>query len=248
MILLHAGVADRRAWTGVAADLAERGFDVVSYDRRGFGDTPAIGMPDHVADLRAVVQSVADGPVWLVGNSQGGRVALDLALTDPPSVAGLVLIAPAVSGAPDPDDDELDPDTLRIDAAIGAADELGDLEAVNRLEAQLWLDGPAAAEGRVTGPARDLFLAMNAVALAADWPEDSQLEELATWDRLGEIDVPAMIVWGELDLPFFADQCRELAERLGDVRDVIELPAVAHLPGLEDPGGVAELIAGAVAG
>jgi pimeloyl-ACP methyl ester carboxylesterase len=248
IVLLHAGVADRRAWTRGASEPADRGFDVVSYARRGFGATPVAGVPDHVADLREVLRQGADRPAWLVGNSQGGRIALDLALTDPESVAGLVLIAPAVSGAPDPGDDELDPGTLRIDAAIEAADEHGDTEAVNRLEAWLWLDGPSAAEGRVRGPARELFLAMNAIALAAEWPDDAGPEEPATWDRLGEITAPATILWGELDLPYFGDQCRELAQRLGDVRAAIELPAVAHLPGLEDPGGVAGLIADAVSG
>lgn len=248
IVLLHAGVADRRAWSGVAAALADRGHDVVAYDRRGFGETPAAGAPDHASDLRAVLEQVTDGPAWLVGNSQGGRIALDLALSAPERVAGLVLIAPAVSGAPDPADDELDPDTLRIDAAIEAAEERGDTGAVNRLEARLWLDGPAAAEGRVHGPARELFLDMNAIALAADWPEDAGPEEPATWQRLAEITAPTTIAWGELDLPYFADQCRELAERLGDVRAAIELPGVAHLPGLEDPGGVAALIAGAVFG
>jgi pimeloyl-ACP methyl ester carboxylesterase len=248
VVLLHAGVADRRAWSGVGAALADRGFEVIAYDRRGFGETPASGAPDHVADLREVLRQAGDGPAWLVGNSQGGRIALDLALTEPARVAGLVLIAPAVSGAPDPDDDELDPDTLRIDAAIEAADERDDADAVNRLEAWLWLDGPVAAEGRVSGPARELFLEMNAIALAADWPEDAGPDEPATWEHLGEIAAPATVVWGELDLPFFGNQCRELAERLGDVRAAIELPGVAHLPGLEDPGGVAELIAEAVSG
>jgi pimeloyl-ACP methyl ester carboxylesterase len=248
IVLLHAGVTDRRAWSRVASDLAGRGFDVVAYDRRGFGETPAAGEPDHVSDLREIVRQAVDGPAWLVGNSQGGRIALDTALSDPGSVAGLVLIAPAVSGAPDPGDDELDPGTLRIDAAIEAADARGDSEAVNRLEAWLWLDGPAAAEGRVRGPARELFLAMNAIALAAEWPGDAGPEEPATWDRLSEITTPATIAWGELDLPYFGDQCRELAQRLGDVRAAIELPAVAHLPGLEDPGGVAGLIADAVSG
>lgn len=248
VVLLHAGVADRRAWSEVADALSERGFDVIAYDRRGFGETPATGIPDHVADLRAVLDQAGGRQAWLVGNSQGGRIALDLAAADPTRVAGLVLIAPAVSGARDPGDDELDPDTLRIDAAIEAADARGDLDAVNRHEAHLWLDGPAAPEGRVGGAARELFLAMNAVALAAEWPEGAEPEEPPTWDRLGEITVPATVAWGELDLPWFADQCRALAERLGNVRGTTEIPGVAHLPGLEDPEGVAELIAAAVAG
>ena len=36
-----------------------------------------------------------------------------------------------------------------------AADTAGDLDEVNRLEAWLWLDGPAGPEGRVSGPVRE---------------------------------------------------------------------------------------------
>ena len=51
----------------------------------------------------------------------------------------------------------------RIEVARNA----GDLDTVNRLEAHLWLDGPATQEGRVGGTARSLFLDMNNRALRA---------------------------------------------------------------------------------
>ena len=242
IVLLHAGVADRRSWAGVADELSRDGFDVLAYDRRGFGETPATGAPDHLADLRRVLEETARAPVLLVGNSQGGRIALDLASTEPDRVAGLVLIAPAVSGRPDPEAEELDEDTLRIDTAIEAAIAAGDTDSANRLEAHLWLDGPAGPEGRVGGAPRELALAMNAIALAAEWPEKARPPELDTWSRLEEIHVPATVVWGELDLPFLIAGCRIVAERLPNTRRAIELSGVAHLPGLEDPGRVAAVI------
>ena len=245
VVLLHAGVADRRAWRAVMAEPVLAGLDLVAYDRRGFGETPATGVPDHLGDLRSVITSVADGPARLVGNSQGGRIALDLAASEPGLVAGLVLIAPAVSGAPDPDEDALDADTRRIDADIEAADAAGDLEAVNRHEVRLWLDGPSGPEGRVGGAARELALEMNAITLTAEWGADPPAE-LPTWDRLGDIQVPATVACGELDLPFFLGPCRVLAERLPGAGPAITLPGVAHLPGLEAPGMVASLIAAAV--
>jgi len=247
-VLLHAGVSDRRAWSAVAAELSRSGADVVAYDRRGFGQTPAIGTPDHLGDLRSVLARATESPAWLVGNSQGGRIALDLALTDPGRVAGLVLIAPAVSGAPEPDDGVLDADTRRIDGDIEAAAAIGDIEAVNRLETHLWLDGPAGPEGRVRGPARDLALDMNAIALAARWPEGTEPTELDTWQRLDEVRAPATVVWGQLDLPFFVEQCRGLAERLPNLNGAIELPGTAHLPGLESPEQVAAVIREAAGG
>ena len=242
-VLLHAGVADRRAWRDVAPALHARGADVVAYDRRGFGETPASAEPfRHVDDLLGLL----DRPAWLVGNSQGGLISLDAALLAPESVAGLVLIAPAVSGAPELDVGDLDPAIAALEASIEEADAAGDLDAVNRLEMHYWLDGPTSQEGRIGGEARELALDMNAIALRSGMPEDAGASGLDAWSRLEEIRAPATIVWGELDHPELIAICRALADRLGNVRAAIELHGVAHLPSLERPGEVSEIIATAM--
>jgi pimeloyl-ACP methyl ester carboxylesterase len=247
IVLLHAGVADRRAWKDVAEALAALGGDVVAYDRRGFGET-AGRSPDfrHLDDLLVVLDETADGPAWLVGSSQGGLLALDLALSHPERVAGLVLLAPAVSGAPEPDPGDLDATTRRLSDAIDEAYEAGRLADLNRLEVELWLDGPAGPEGRVGGPARALALDMNAIVLRSDLPDDAGGSGLDAWSRLEEIRVPATLAWGDLDLPIIIDRCRELAERLPAVRETRVLAGAAHLPYLEQPQAVAQLISEAV--
>lgn len=47
---------------------------------------------------------------------------------------------------------------------------------------------------------------------------------------------------GDLDVPFMIERCGELARRLPDARLRI-LAGVAHLPYIEQPGMVANLIA-----
>ena len=245
VVLLHAGVADRRAWRDVAPALHERGADVLTYDRRGFGETPAPTGPHR--DVDDLLSLLDDGePVWLVGNSMGGAVALDTALEAPDRVAGLVLIAPAVSGEPEPPIEALDRDTARLIHLIQAADEAGDIDEINRHEVHLWLDGPSQPEGRVGGEARKLALDMNEVALRSGTPEGAGASGLETWSRLEEIRAPATFVYGTLDLPDTAVTCRELERRLGDARALIELPGVAHLPSLEVPDRVTEIVAEAV--
>ena len=103
--------------------------------------------------------------MWLLGNSLGGRLALDLAVTHPDGVAGLILLAPGASGAPEIEFDETT--ALLFDGAARAF-EAGDLAAAAAIEAQIWLDGPTAAEGRVAGAARSLALEMSMAALASD--------------------------------------------------------------------------------
>jgi len=245
LVLLHAGVVDRRAWTATANRLAGT-YAVVAYDRRGFGESPSGADPfTHVDDLRVVLDGLEVERVWLVGSSAGGRVALDAALTFPERVAGLVLLAPAISGAPD---FEADPETDRLAALIDAAVRSGDLDEANRLEAWLWLDGPAGPEGRVGSPVRDLFLAMNAIALRseAESAAGNGNSDVDAWSRLGEIRVPVTLAWGELDVDVLNQRCQQIVDRLPSANGR-ELPRVAHLPDLEDPDLIADLIRRAVA-
>jgi pimeloyl-ACP methyl ester carboxylesterase len=237
VVLLHAGVCDRRSWHEVAARL---GRHAVAYDRRGFGEVAPAREPfRHVDDLLAVLDAVSpDAPVWLVGSSMGGGLALDAALEAPHRVAGLVLLAPSVSGAADSDEDG----TGGLADAIDAAWEAGDLETCNRLEVQLWLDGPAKPEGRVAGPARALALDMNRIVLAndaaAEFDGASGVDAAA---RIEEITVPALVACGELDLPTLVRRSAELAGRLPAGRHH-SLPGRAHLPYLEAPEEIAALI------
>lgn len=239
LVLLHSGVTDRRSWYETAGRLTDR-CAMVAYDRRGFGQSLAgVDAFTHVGDLWAVLDGMGVERAWLVGSSQGGKVALEAALTYPDRVAGLVLLAPAVSGAPV--DFAADPETDRLGTAVDAAVAAGDLEEANRLEAWLWLDGPAGPEGRVGGPVRDLFLEMNGIALEADSGSSSGDGEVAAWSRLSEITMPVTVAWGTLDVPVLNERCRDLVTRLPKATGR-ELPGVAHLPYLEDPEAVADLI------
>ena len=103
VVFLHAAVCDSRMWRA-QLDAVGASNKAIAYDRRGFGETRAEKEDfSAVADLMAVIDAVGNGaPSILVGCSQGGRVALDTALLHPSHVRALVLIAPAVSGAPEP--------------------------------------------------------------------------------------------------------------------------------------------------
>jgi pimeloyl-ACP methyl ester carboxylesterase len=94
VVFLHAGVADRRMWRPLAGALGSS-CRLVAYDRRGFGETPAVDEArSQVDDLVAVMDHPAAGsPAILVGCSQGGRIAIDAALEVPSRVRALVLIA-----------------------------------------------------------------------------------------------------------------------------------------------------------
>jgi pimeloyl-ACP methyl ester carboxylesterase len=205
LILLHSGVTDARSWAEVIPRLEAAGHRAEAYTRAG-------GSP--LEELRRRLEE----PAWLVGNSMGGALALDAALTVPDKVLGLVLIAAAVTGQPEPGDDEED-----VDATA-----LWDQGKI----VQLWLDGPRSPEGRVDGPVRDLV---------ADQGPDFD-DGVNAWDRLEEIQAPAWVAWGDLDVTEVIGTSRALVARLPNVRGTHLFRGAAHLPGLERPDEVADLI------
>ena len=250
VVLLHAGVADLRSWEAVLDELDGDDLDLVAYDRRGYGGTPGTDAGfRHLDDLVAVLDAAGAERAVVVGNSMGGALALDLALTAPDRVASLLLIGSAVSGMTDEGEDltwEPDAATGAILGALEQAEESKDLEEAARLEAHLWLDGPTAPEGRVGGSARELALDMNRRILAAGTQGNAGASDLDTWHRLGEITAPALVTWGDLDLPPDLPFYALTADRLPNAtRRVLE--GVAHLPSLERPGLVADLVREAVA-
>ncbi|MGY8633889.1 hypothetical protein RAD15_15550 [Bradyrhizobium sp. 14AA] len=122
------------------------------------------------------------------------------------------------------------------------AEASGDLDRMNAMKARLWLDGPLAPEGRVAGPARDLLLDMNGLALRSP-PFGSDVDIRPFFHRLGEVAVPTLVVWGDLDFPYVQERCRHVVAAVPGAEGH-ELSDVAHLPSLERPAEITSLIAG----
>ena len=80
IILVDSALADRTLCTKLATLLA-KDFTVISYDRRGRGDstdTQPYAVEREVEDIEALIDSVG-GPVFLFGSSSGAVLALEAA-------------------------------------------------------------------------------------------------------------------------------------------------------------------------
>ncbi len=241
MVFLHTGISDKRSWEDVLG-LLSPDMDVVAYDRRGFGATTyRAEAHDQLVDLSAILDALGFERVVLVGNSRGGQIALDFTLTHPERAAALVLVAPAVSGAPAVDDAQIDPVEAAIWDTLAAADAAGALDALNLGEIRLWVDGPHAPEGRVDGVRRELALEMNRIALHADSPGHEPAPSVEAWSRLSEVRCPVMVVVGDLDLGHIQERCRVMASQIPGARLTVMKDA-AHLPGFEQPAAFASLL------
>lgn len=236
VLLLHAGVADRRMWEPLVAPL-RRTFRVVRPDLRGHGDSPLPGGEYADADdVAALLDHLRVEDAAVVGASFGGRVALELAALRPGRVRELVLLCPSVRGvAP----------TAALRTFDSAEDDLlsaGDVEGAVRLNVATWL-GPDA-----DLPAREALAAMQRrafevqLAADADGAADRDLPRPRRVDvDLAALRVPTVVVSGGRDMDHLQACAAEVAGQVAGAEHVV-LDWAGHLPSLERPDAVLGLL------
>lgn len=239
VVLIHAGVADRRMWEPVWAALSEE-QDVVRVDLRGFGDSAA-RPAEPVSQANDVLESLSEIGVdrcHLVGASFGAGVAVEAALTRPAAVASLVLAPPAGSLL------EMTPGLRAFIDEEAVALERGDLDAAVEVNLSTWVDGPHRHPDQVDPKVRALVGRMQrrAFEVTHDWDdvEESELEPPAL-DRLGEVSVPVLVLVGGLDHDTVHDAAGRVVSEVTGARRV-DWPQVGHLPSLERPADFIDLL------
>ena len=228
LLLVHAGIVDRRMWDPIWDDLAAH-FRVIRPDLRGFGETPN---PDggfaHWRDLADLLRSLEAAQVHVVGVSMGAGAALGLALSEPELVDRLVLVAPGLAGW------EWSA-ALRAEwDAEEAAWKSGDLDEVAWINVRTWLDGPIRDGEAPAGLRRQVFdMQRHALDLDNDAAVAVPIEPPAR-ERLGDVRAPTLVVVGELDQPDMMAIGEHMAASIPDARLTVML-GVAHLPPMEAP-------------
>ena len=101
VLLIHGLGATKGSFLPTVAALAES-FRTIALDLPGFGDSyKPIGAPYHAPFFARAVIDLMDvlelGRAHLIGNSMGGRVALEIGLRYPERVGRLVLLAPSLA-------------------------------------------------------------------------------------------------------------------------------------------------------
>ena len=229
LVLVHAGIADGRMWNDQFDVFAQR-YKVIRYDRRGFGNTSMVaGSFSHHADLYELLKFLKIERAFLVGCSQGAKTVLDLSLEHPEMTAAMVLVSPALGGF------IYDGESPRQAQQLDIAEETGDLDQVNELELQIWVDGPHRAPTQVDPTMRKLVGEMNRIALQTpDGLGDEQALEPAAVNRLGEVIAPTLIITGDVDTPKTIAAADYLTEHITSTQYIIML-GTAHLPNMEQP-------------
>jgi 3-oxoadipate enol-lactonase len=233
IVLVHAGLTDRRMWNPQWAAFAAAGL-VVRYDARGYGESlPPSGPWSHHADLIALLDELGIARALIIGASMGAGIAVEVALARPRIAGALLLAAPggALLGEAG--------ESLRAiwHDEVEALDR-GDVDAAVEINLRAWVDGPTRGPDAVDPELRAFVGRMQRDAFELpEWDADGAPEtELtpAAASRLAEVACPTLALVGELDQPATLDAANRVAAAV-DGAHLEVWPDVAHLPSLERP-------------
>lgn len=229
LVLLHAGVCDRRMWDPQWQPLIVAGYRVVRCDLRGFGQTPAPDAPyNNADDVIELLDALDITHAALVGCSYGGKTSLEIAARNPDRVSAMVLLCPGLAGhEPSAVLDALDE---REEALLDA----GDIKGAVELMVDTWIgpEGDEATREAVRVQQRHAY----EVQLAAE-----EFGQLRPPYDLAAVRAPSLAVSGAHDLADFRQIAARLPGLLADASH-LELPWAGHLPSMERPAAVTELL------
>ena len=247
VILLHGLGATNASMLPLVSGLADN-HRVIAPDFPGFGASAAPRWRYRAVDLAvwldAFLSDIDARPASLVGNSLGGRVAIEQALRHPDSVHRLVLLCPSPAfrrmRQMVPLVRLLPPDAVLTRMPWGHRAIVGGIRAMfakpDRLP-RAWYDAAADEHKRVMRDYRHrraFFAALRQIYL------DEAFGNEGFWDRLPELSTPTLFVWGAKDRLVPASFERHVVAAVPDAVSIV-LPDCGHVPQFERPERTTQL-------
>lgn len=220
--LVHGAGGNHTHWLPQIAYLRSLpGWSVVAFDLPGHGRSGGearASIPEYAEAVFEALRNLAGGerPLVLGGHSMGGAITMELALTHPGFLAGIILVG---TGA-------------RLRVLPSALEKLSRGERDETLLRMAW--GPGADPSLVERGLEEQR-AVPVEVLYRDYSACNGFDRMQDVQRIG---LPALIVVGSEDVLTPPKYSRYLADRLGG--RLVEVPGCGHMVMLEDPGPVNE--------
>ena len=226
VLLLHGGGGPQSvaAFADLLAD--SRPARVLTPVHPGFGGTPRPATLCTIGGLADLYSNLLDAldlhDVIVIGNSVGGWIAAELALRAGPRIASVILVDAAGLQVPDHPVADIFP--------LSPAE----LSALTFYDPAAFRIDPAS----MTEDQRQLQ-AGNREALAVYGGQSMTDPGLSA--RLGDLNRPVLVVWGEADRIVDLDYGRAYAAAIPAAQFLV-LPRAGHLPQLETPAALVQAV------
>jgi pimeloyl-ACP methyl ester carboxylesterase len=241
VLLVHGAIFSSVGFDPLLPEAALKGYQLISYNRRGYaGSTRArvpFTMADQAADALALLDKLGIRRAHIVGHSYGGAIALQIAQNHPERVASLSLFEPAIF-EPTPALQEVFNAINTASAIFQKTDTVGALS--------LFMD-KVGAQGSWDEMTRQGATAMQAQAVAdAGTFFNVEVPAMAEWkftfDDVAKLRMPVFYLTGQASRTPFQETHMRLKQTLPQATGVL-LPNAGHELQMSQPAAVAGVLA-----
>jgi len=233
VVLLHGLGSSANAFSRVVFQLQKhfRAVWAIDLPGNGFSPLPDSGPAPLETHVRLLLRFFAEQirePVFLVGNSLGGAMSMYAASEAPEAVRALGLISPA--GA------RVEPARL---ASLKRSFEMMSTADARRMTRRLFHRAPLAYE-LFAGQLKVLYGSAAVRGVLMEVKETDFIEP----ERLSKLSMPTMLVWGQSEKLLPYEGIHYFRANLPAHAEVHEVSGFGHIPQMERPAELVELILG----
>jgi pimeloyl-ACP methyl ester carboxylesterase len=231
LVLIHSGFLDRRMWDPQFASYSSR-YTVIRYDIRGHGRSSRVESTYVDADdLRALFDHLGLEDAFVIGDSNGARIACGFAAGAPERVRGLVL----VGGGPADLDPTPEEEDRFMDTFADRDGKILELANAHRIDesVDLMLDAWApAVDNQTRGYLREIAtdnFAQMVAASSGKLPNRQPRYPVA--ETLRQSSIPMLLLCGDRDHPALHMMMGRFAQQVPTAR-FVEIRGADHTASL----------------
>ena len=229
VVLIHGFPLNRKMWQPQVDILARSGYRVICPDLQGFGESrlceQPMTMPRYADEVITLLDSLDIDKAVVGGMSMGGYVLFNLVERYPARLLGVMFMVTRAAA------DDAAGREKRVMLATEV--EHGNLRAVpDAFVRVLFAPQTPQEKPQLVREVRQWMESTSVQGVVAGLLAMRDRDDYV--DRLGRLDVPALVVGAELDLAVPPEHARILAGRLPDASLTI-IPGAGHMANLEKP-------------
>ncbi|CAF3633558.1 unnamed protein product [Rotaria socialis] len=233
LVMFHAFLMDSRFYDRQFKDFRYSAYNLIAIDAHGHGETT--GREDDftfcntASDSLQLLTKLDLDQFYVLGTTQGGFIALQMALLEPERIKGLILLGTTVFGATK--QDEMN---ARRSRDKWCETEIPSDEAILARSASF--GGPTNVDEKVYESIKQMWIKRHAGSKGYDPALNCLLNRDAIDDKLDQINVPTLVLHGANDHIFSIKDAKDWSSKLPKLWKFEIVEKGVHHLSLTEPG------------